>query len=497
MSLDEKVGQLFILGFPQRELTPELRAFLSKQKPGAFVIFKRNFTSLETVRKLNRDLYTLSLEQTHLPPLLAIDQEGGNVARIPIYPPMPSALSLGQTKSPVLAEEMGYETASVMKELGFNMNLAPVLDVANPNEFSFIGTRSYGSDPRVVGDIGYSFSKGMIRNGIVPTAKHFPGTGETSSDPHFHSAVNNFSLEELQEKHFPPFTQFSKLGIFSAIMVSHSIYPHLDPQAQPAVFSKKIVTDILRTQMKFRGLAITDDLQMSASRALLKPEDAALSALQAGNDIVMLTWSFDEQAKAMARVKKGILAGELSEADLNQKLKRILTAKFYLRPSSLRDPQSEKSRNLVLSSKMGKIDDEILEKNIPAVDISAFQNKKICIFSASTPFLKSYRAFDHHRSRTFLLGARTSATEVGKIVRDNSCKSMLFAVSGAKTAKLLSKLSASLKRRTIVANMGLPNMVQGEKNYGLVLNLFFPHQNAGKKIAQLLGQNYAALDSGF
>jgi beta-N-acetylhexosaminidase len=494
MTLDEKVGQLFILGFPQRELTPELRTFLAKQKPGAFVIFKRNFQNLESVSKLNRDLYALSMEQTHLPPLLAVDQEGGNVARIPTYPPMPSALSLGQTKSPILAEEMGYETAALMKELGFNMNLAPVLDIADPNEFSFIGTRSYGADPKTVGDMGYSFSRGLIRNGVVPTAKHFPGTGPSSSDPHKHSSVNNSSQAELDEKYLPPFAQFSKLGLFSAVMVSHSIYPQLDPQSQPAVFSKKIVTDILRTQLKFRGLAITDDLQMSASKALLKPEDAALAALQAGNDIVMLTWSFEEQARAIARVKRGVTEGELTAADLHEKLKRILTAKLYLKPASLRDPSSEKAKNILLSPKFGLIDDEILEKNIPSAEaLAAFQNR-ICIFSASTAFLKSYRASDRKKSHTFLLGSETKPQDIITLAKESRCKSLLFVVGGNKTAKLLEKLPASLKTKTLVANMGSPSLVKLQKSYGMILNLYFPHQNAGKKIAQLLSQSYAILD---
>ena len=494
MTLDEKVGQLFILGFPQRELTPELRAFLEKQKPGAYVIFKRNFQNLESVRKLNRDLYTLSMEQTHLPPLLAVDQEGGNVARIPTYPPMPSALSLGQTKSPMLAEDMGYETAALMKELGFNMNLAPVLDIADPNEFSFIGTRSYGADPKTVGDMGYSFSKGLIRNGVVPTAKHFPGTGPSSSDPHKHSSINNSSQAELDEKYLPPFAQFSKLGLFSAIMVSHSIYPQLDSQAQPAVFSRKIVTDILRTQLKFRGLAITDDLQMSASKALLKPEDAALAALMAGNDIVMLTWSFEEQAKAIARVKKGITDGDLTEEDLHEKLRRILTAKLYLKPNSARDPSSEKTKNILISPKFGQIDDEILEKNIPsAAAIAAFQNR-ICVFSASTSFLKSYRASDRRKSHTFLLGGKTTSQDVANLMSESHCKNLLFAISGGKTAKLLEKLSSKLKSKTLVTNLGLPSLIKNEKAYGLVMNLYFPHQNAGKKIAQLLSQSYAILN---
>lgn len=492
MTVEEKVGQLFILGFPQRELTPELKSFLTRTKPGAFVIFKRNFSDLESIRKLNKDLFKLSIEQTKLPPLLAVDQEGGSVTRIPTFPPMPSALSVGQTKSPILAEEMGFEMASMMRDLGFNMNLAPVLDLADPNRFSFIGTRSYGSDPAVVGDMGYAFSKGLIRNAVIPTAKHFPGTGSLAADPHEHAIVNQVSQKDLESTYLPPFATYSKLGLFSAVMISHSIYPHLDPQSQPAVFSKKIVNDILRTDLKFRGLAITDDLQMSASRALLKPEDAALAALKAGNDIVMLTWSFQEQEKAMNRVKKGIESGELPDADLRAKLRRILTAKFYINSNSKRTPSNVEEKNVLLSPKLGKIDDDILEKNSPtAAALTNFRNKRLCVFAASTAFIKSFRSMDAKKSHAFVLNGKTTDADVTDFISEQKCNAGLFVVNGAKTSQLFSKLSKTLRKKMLVLNMCSPSLIKASAGY--VMNIYFPHQNAGKKMAQLLNENYASL----
>lgn len=130
MTLDEKVGQLFMVGFPQKKITPDLDKFISKYKPGSFLLFKRNITSVEQIRNLNSTLYHTSFKHTRLPPLLAIDQEGGSVSRLPIFPAQPNALAVGQTQSPLLAEEMGFQTGRFLREVGFNMNLAPVLDVS-------------------------------------------------------------------------------------------------------------------------------------------------------------------------------------------------------------------------------------------------------------------------------------------------------------------------------------------------------------------------------
>ena len=128
MSVEEKVGQLFIVGFPQKTLTAELQKFITQYKPGSYLLFKRNISSLEQIKALNADLYSASYRSTNLPPLIAIDQEGGAVSRLPISPAQPNALALGQTHSPQLAEDMGYQTGLFLREVGFNMNLAPVLD---------------------------------------------------------------------------------------------------------------------------------------------------------------------------------------------------------------------------------------------------------------------------------------------------------------------------------------------------------------------------------
>lgn len=493
MSLDQKVGQLFIFGFPQDRLTSELSRFLQEERPGAFILFKRNISDLNDIKNLNEQLYSLSLKYSGLPPLLAVDQEGGSVARISTSPPMPNALAVGQTNSPQIAQDMGAESARVLKDLGFNMNLAPVLDVSDPFHFSFIGVRSFGSDPKTVGEMGFHFSKGLILGGVIPTGKHFPGTGSSNLDPHQQSVQNTSSQKELLHRDLPPFQSFSRLGFFSALMISQFSYPHLDKSGLPAVFSSKIITQLLRQRLKFRGLIVTDDLQMSASKTLLKPEEAALAALKAGSDLVMLTWSFAEQKKAVERVKKAVRDGEFSLASLNDRLKRIIRIKYYL-PSGP-PTRSLASMTAFPSPSLQTLDDEILNKNLESsLDKKERAHSKLCVFSSSYLFLRSFKSGYSASLKLKLVSAKTNAKDLRRIYEQSGCDQLVFTVLGKKTAGLLAEFPKQIKNQTVVANLSLPGLIQNSEVYRKVLNVYFPHRNAGKKIAQLLSENYAISD---
>ncbi|HWU43163.1 MAG TPA: glycoside hydrolase family 3 protein, partial [Bdellovibrio sp.] len=365
MTLEEKVGQLFIVGFPQSKIDNKLSQFISKYKPGSFLIFKRNIQSLSQIRTLNSDIYQAAYKATTLPPLIAIDQEGGAVSRLPIDPAQPNAFSIGQTQSPLIAEEMGYQTGLFLREVGFNMNLAPVLDVADPFSTSFIGVRSFGPNPVLVKDLGIAYSKGLLRSRVIPTAKHFPGTGNLKADPHSMIVTNSSPISSLKKIDLVPFEGFASLGENVAVMLSHSIYPALDPSQEPASFSSKISTELLRADLKYSGLVLTDDLQMKGSRELLLPEKAAIKALKAGADIVMLTWSFTEQEKAIRAAREAVRSGEISTEELNTKLRRILTVKgfanVYKKDPSL--PSVLIGDNLS-SPNYASLEDQILNSNI-------------------------------------------------------------------------------------------------------------------------------------
>ncbi|MEN0058127.1 MAG: glycoside hydrolase family 3 protein [Bdellovibrio sp.] len=506
MSLEEKVGQLFIVGFPQKTITTDLESFIQRYKPGAFLLFKRNIQSAEQIRDLNTSLYRISYKHTKLPPLIAIDQEGGTVSRLPIIPAPPNALAIGQTQSPLLAEEMGYHTGLFLREVGFNMNLAPVLDLADPAELSFIGVRSFGADPQRVAELGTAYSKGLLRAHVVPTAKHFPGTGSLKSDPHHAIVENKSSLESLSQNDIKPYEKYVELGSMTSLMLSHLIYPALDPQREPASFSRPIVTDLLREKLKYSGLVVTDDLQMQGSKKVLRPEAAALRALQAGADVVMLTWSFADQGRAFSYVKTAVQKGELTQDEIDQKLRRILTVKGFA--NIYRRDQSQPSLlhgSSLTSQKYSELESNILSQNIKAnitsvrepSSFTASQVRSICVLSPTVSFLDSFTESTTHTVKPYHLKGSFQIKAVMNWMKQQDCSIQMITITGPKTAALVANFPAELKKKSLVINLGAPRLFKQSEEYLKVVQLYFSHQDSGKKIAQyfdeILGssqQNY-------
>jgi beta-N-acetylhexosaminidase len=505
MTLDQKVGQLFIVGFPQAQINKDLSDFIYRNKPGSFILFKRNIRSLEQVRAFNESLVKISFSVTGLPPLLAVDQEGGSVSRLPITPPPPNALALGQTGSPLLAEEMGYQIGIFLREVGFNMNLAPVLDIVDPLGLSFIGVRSLGSDPKMVAEMGLSISKGFHRARVVPTAKHFPGTGSVIKDPHSVVVENNSSATVLHERDLVPFKRFAELGPASAVMMSHIVYPALDDTREPASFSTKITTTLLRDELQFKGLTITDDLQMKGSRLVLAPSEAALKALKSGSDMVMLTWSFKEQQAAFKRVRSAVASGELTEAELHQKLRRILNAKAFVNTYRRPTASSVLLGAHMTSRRYEELEDQVLSHNLksniverapaatvattaPATAEAISPTAPICLFSSSAAFSSSFTKSTQHKIFPYLINASTKAEDIQRWLVRKSCTAGLYAVVGPATARILKTLSDTAKKKMIVVNLGSPTLTSEKESFKKILQLYFTHKEAGKKIAQHLDE---------
>lgn len=498
MTIEEKVGQLFLVGFPQNQLSPDLEKFIATYKPGAFLLFKRNIRSAIQVRDFNQALYRASFKYTKLPPLIAIDQEGGSVSRLPIEPSPPNALALGQTQSPLLAEEMGHQTGLFLREVGFNMNLAPVLDIADPLQSSFIGVRSFGANPALVAEIGTAYSRGLLRARVIPTAKHFPGTGSLNSDPHIKVVRNLSSYSEMQERDLKPFVAYAVLSENSAMMLSHLIYPSLDNSGEPASFSRQITHGLLREKLRYQGLVVTDDLQMQGSKQLLRPEVAALRALQAGSDIVMLTWSFKDQEAAFNYVKKAVASGQLSKEELDAKLKRILRVKAYANLYR-RDPQQPSLlQGLKLTSKgYINLESDILDKNlqnslaqssvakVPASRSPASVGS-LCVISPSGSFIESFRKSTSRRVATKILAGSFTAEDVQTWVQNQKCTLLVAAVTGPKTAGLIKSFKPEQRRYVVAVNLAAPRLVRDTKGYMRVIQLYFNHAESGKKIAQHL-----------
>lgn len=209
MTLEEKVGQMFVLGFRGQQIDGHIRGLIHKFKPGSFIVFRRNIRTPQQIFTLNKQIQELSLKEIGLPMLLMVDQEGGTVTRIKTNPAPPSALALGMTEDTKLVRDAGAITGKIVSLLGFNMNLAPVMDLSDPYQNSFIGNRSFGQNPQKVKLYGEAYSTGLADSGVIPTSKHYPGHGGVITDSHLALPKKLDTLEQLEKSALIPFDWFA------------------------------------------------------------------------------------------------------------------------------------------------------------------------------------------------------------------------------------------------------------------------------------------------
>lgn len=327
MSLDEKVGQLFFIGFNGKTITPAFSKHLKTIKPGAIIVFGRNIKSLKQIATLNSELQRTALSASGVPLFIAVDQEGGGVSRIHTSPAMPSAFTIGQTNDPTLAFQAGKVTGELLSLLGFNMNLAPVLDVTDDKLRSFIGARSFSDSPHKIGSMGVAFAHGLSEGKVLPVAKHFPGHGPISIDSHHTTPQRNVSLEDLTATDLVPFNQFASAEFASGIMVAHIAYPKIDKSGLPATFSKVLITDILQKQLQYQGLVLTDDVEMGGAAVFTKLEERAVAAINAGNDLIMFGWNQKAQLRAKRAIMNAVRKKKISMERIDASVAKILLHK--------------------------------------------------------------------------------------------------------------------------------------------------------------------------
>jgi beta-glucosidase-like glycosyl hydrolase len=238
--------------------------------------------------------------------------------------PFPDAAAMGAMQDPYLAFRVGKAMGLELASLGLNMNFAPVLDLGNSK--SFLGNRIWGENVDGVGFPAVSFIRGQRAAGVLDVAKHFPGHGMTNMDSHFGLPQIQKTREQILSQDLAPFRLAIGEGVL-ALMTAHVEYPKIAPG--PASLSEVFLTDILRKELGFEGLVITDDLEMDGVKVGASQDygDLALQALKAGSDMILLVWSKERQEAIFQRLEKAVLSGEISEAWLDQKLRRILAVK--------------------------------------------------------------------------------------------------------------------------------------------------------------------------
>jgi beta-N-acetylhexosaminidase len=312
-----RAGALVMIELPGPTLDAATRNLIRRHRIRAVVLFRKNIVNSRQVRNLNRALREEMGEHA----LIAIDQEGGGVVRTLDLPFPPSAMSLGASNDPNLAEQVGAATGRALADLGFNWNFAPVLDVNNNPLNPVIGDRSFGSDPFLVSELGMAWARGCQSAGVATCVKHFPGHGDTTVDSHLGLPVVSKTVEELHSLELQPFRAAAESGI-PCFMTSHILYPSLDPE-YPATLSRRILTGVLREKWGYDGVIITDSMPMQAISRNYRRDDATRLSLLAGADMIMALGTHRDTETSIQAINRAIESGALSEVDRQQRVARL------------------------------------------------------------------------------------------------------------------------------------------------------------------------------
>ena len=327
MTIEEKVGQLIMVGFDGTQANEAIETHIRERLVGGVVLFSRNIQSPQQTAELTNELQRLaSGTARQIPLLIGIDQEGGWVIRLKEGATvLPGNMALGATDSTELAERAGEITAVELAAVGVNLNFAPVMDVNNNPQNPVIGRRSFGESPELVSRLGVAYIHGLQRNGVLATAKHFPGHGDTTVDSHFDLPTVSHDQERIHALELKPFRAAIDADV-AAIMTAHIVYPAFDAD-RPATLSPAILTDLLRKELGFDGLLITDAMEMKAIDARYQSGEAAVMAVEAGADIVLALQTPAKQLEIFDTLLSAVKSGRISQARLDQSVERILKSK--------------------------------------------------------------------------------------------------------------------------------------------------------------------------
>ncbi len=324
MTVNEKIGQMFIVGFTSIEMDKELEDLLETRTPGGVILFKRNIKDSPRLLKLLNSIKMINKGREPL--FISVDEEGGRVGRMPPeLHALPSAESLGEYGDTEFTYELGAVLAQEVKAFGINMDFAPVLDIWSNPLNKVISDRAFGTTVETVSRHGIELMNGIQDNGIVPVVKHFPGHGDTSGDSHAELPAVNHSMDRLAGFELVPFQNAIDSNA-DAVMVGHLLVNNIDPE-NPATLSKAVMTDLLRNEMRFTGVVITDDMTMDAISKNYNIGEAVVKSVIAGSDIILVCHDYDKQAEAMDAVRAAVEKGIISEKRIDESVARILRLK--------------------------------------------------------------------------------------------------------------------------------------------------------------------------
>lgn len=322
MSQTEKLGQMVMIGIQGTKVDDDSLYMLHQFHMGGVILFDRNMDSPEQVKQLTSDLQAQSNEK--VPLFIGIDEEGGDVVRMAekLTPP-PSQKEIGATGDIEQARTWAIKTAKSLKDMGINVNFAPVADIGSNDK------RSYSTDANTVIDFVRAATKGYQQENIIYSLKHFPGIGKGKVDSHIDSSSIDVAKEVLMTEDILPFKtiidESDPNDYF--ILVSHLKYPALDEE-YPASLSSKIMTDLLRNELGYKGIIITDDMEMGAVANHNDFRSIGVKAVKAGVDIVLVCHEYQHQQEVYLGLLDAVNSGEISQERIDESVKRIIKVKL-------------------------------------------------------------------------------------------------------------------------------------------------------------------------
>ncbi len=341
LPLEQQVGQLFFIGLPGTEIDQAARELIEEIKPGGIILFGRNVESPQQVRKLLDDARALIPS----PVLCGVDQEGGLVDRMrEIFPPMPSARAIRQHGDLAGVRTLGRVTGEVLRMLGFDINFAPVMSIITQERSQLTNglySRSFGQSPGEV--LGYTtvYMRGLQGTGCLGCLKHFPGIGAGNVDSHIEMPLVPLSRDDLLAQDLAPYIELFQRADdrVRVVMVSHGGFPNIDIKhgttgglIEPASISPRIVTNLLRQELGYKHLVVTDDLEMGAIAKQFEIEDASTRAFLAGEDMLLICATPETIRRGYHGVLQAVRDKKITERRLQSSLRRIAATKALMRP---------------------------------------------------------------------------------------------------------------------------------------------------------------------